>query len=104
MMIGKGMGIKMIYYFPYYCYRSFPELTRGIIEILNNITISGKIKVYQNLDNAIIAGEEMLCDDDDFGILVIDCTNGVPAIKENPNDLYSHYLVFDFTKFFDIQD
>ena len=94
----------MIYYFPYYCYRSFPNLTRGIVEILCDITIAGKIKIYKTLNNAITAGEEMLCDDDDFGILVIDCTDGVPAIKENPTDLYKHYLPFDFTKFFDIQD
>ena len=94
----------MIYYFPYYCHRCFPNLTQGIIAILRHITILGKIKIYQTLDNAIIAGEEMLCDDDTYGMLIIDCTNGIPAIKENLNDLYKHYLPFDFTKFFDIQD
>lgn len=93
-----------IYYYPYYCYRHFPSLEDGLVDIINTIANVGKIAIYQNLENASKAGNEMLCDDDTFGILVIDCRSGAPKIKENPEQRWGKILSFDFRKFLEIKD
>ena len=95
-----------IYYYPYYCYRHFPSLEDGLVEILNGIIMFGKIEIYQNLDNAIKAGEEMLCDDDTYGILVIDLTHGFPRVDEYPRKQpwTGKNITHDFIKFLKIED
>lgn len=93
-----------VYYYPYYCYRHFPSLEDGLVEIIGDIALHGKIGVYQNLENATNAGREMLCDDDTFGILVIDCRWGYPKIKENPEQKWGKLLTWKFLEFLEIRD
>lgn len=93
-----------IYYYPYYCYRHFPCLQDGVIEFFNKIIRGKKVGIYQNRENAVKAGEEMLSGDDAFGIFVIDWRDGFPKIKENINQIQYKVIANDLKKFVEIKD
>ena len=95
-----------IYYYPYYCYRHFPSLEDGLVEILDGIINHEKIGIYQNLENAAKAGNEMLCDDDTFGILIIDFSSGFPKVADYPRKQpwMGKIISYDFRNFLEIRD
>lgn len=74
-----------LYYYPFYCFRHFPDLQSGLLELMSDICGDRSIQVYEDYNKACEAGEAMLSDDDDFGILVIDKTCGFLKAYEYNN-------------------
>lgn len=95
-----------VYYYPYYCYRHHPNLEDGLVDLLDSVVRNQKIGIYQNLENAAKAGNEMLCDDDTYGILIIDMTSGFPKVAEYPRKQpwMGKIISFNFREFLEIRD
>lgn len=69
-----------VFYYPYYLYRTWPSLTEGLVALIDHMAMKCPIWVYPTEELARHAGEKMLCDDDTYGILVIDCQSGWPRV------------------------
>lgn len=60
-----------MYYYPFYCYRQFPSTIAALESITDDLSHNGYVCVYKKLVDAQEAGRKMLCDDDDYGIIVL---------------------------------
>lgn len=91
-----------LYYYPFYCFRHFPDLESGLLELISDICGDRPIKLYENYDIACKAGEEMLCDDDTYGILVFDKTKGFIDVYEHSQKTHWKILHDTIEKFIEI--
>ena len=91
-----------LYYYPFYCLRHFPDLESGLLELISDICGDRPIKLYENYDIACKAGEEMLCDDDTYGILVFDKTKGFIDVYEHSQKTHWKILHDTIEKFIEI--
>ena len=91
-----------LYYYPFYCLRHFPDLESGLLELMSDICGDRPIKLYEDYDIACKAGEEMLCDDDTYGILVFDKTKGFIDVYEHSQKTHWKILHDTIEKFIEI--
>lgn len=91
-----------LYYYPFYCFRHFPDLESGLLELISDICGDRPIKLYEDYDIACKAGEEMLCDDDTYGILVFDKTKGFIDVYEHSQKTHWKILHDTIEKFIEI--
>lgn len=75
-----------IFYFPYRLERKWPSEKEAILRLLECLIHKQEITVYSTIELARQAGEEMLYDDDTYGILVMDFTRGFLYVYE-PEDI-----------------
>lgn len=92
-----------LYYYPFYCFRHFPDLESGLLELISDICGDRPIKLYEDYDIACKAGEEMLCDDDTYGILVFDKTKGFIDVYEHSQKTHWKILHDTIEKFIEIR-
>ena len=92
-----------LYYYPFYCFRHFPDIESGLLEIMNDVCGDRPVVVYEDYNTACKAGEEMLSDDDTYGILIFDKTSGF--IKLYEQDKKTHWKILHDTieKFIEIR-
>ena len=87
-----------IFYFPYRLERKWPSEKEAILSLLECLIHGWKITVYSTLELAQQAGKKMLCDDDTYGILVMDFTRGFLYVYE-PKDInkfhWNTYISFE---------
>ena len=91
-----------LYYYPFYCFRHFPDIESGLLELIHDICGDRPIKLYENYNTACKAGEEMLCDDDTYGILVFDKTTGFIKVYEQSQKIHWKILHDTIEKFVEI--
>jgi hypothetical protein len=92
-----------LYYYPFYCLRHFPDLESGLLELMSDICGDRPVILYEDYDIACKAGEEMLCDDDTYGILVFDKTKGFIDVYEQSQKTHWKILHDTIEKFVEIR-
>ena len=83
-----------IFYFPYRLERKFLSEKEAILSLLERLIHGWNIVVYSTIELARQAGKEMLCDDDTYGILVMDFTRGFLYVYEPEEINKSHWHTY----------
>ena len=92
-----------LYYYPFYCLRHFPDLESGLLELMSDICGDRPVILYEDYNTACEAGEEMLCDDDTYGILVFDKTSGFIKLYEKDHKSNWKILTNNIEEFVEIR-
>ncbi len=92
-----------LYYYPFYCFRHSPDIESGLLELMSDVCGDRPVVVYEDYNTACEAGEEMLCDDDTYGILVFDKTSGFIKLYEQDKKIHWKILHDTIEKFIEIR-
>jgi hypothetical protein len=71
---------------------------------MNDVCKDRPVRLYEDYNTACQVGEEMLCDDDTYGILVFDKTNGFIKLYEKSHKSNWEILTNSIEEFVEIRN
>lgn len=90
------------YYKPIYCYRQTPSIEALYEDIISDLLRDKKITLYESFEDADKKGRSFLCDDDDYGVAILDFTEGHCRLSykeyEKYEDLKGYFSYCDALK------